>query len=138
MYRFQYVSDLHLEFRKKVLRIPPVAPFLLLAGDIGYPCRSLYREFLRYAAHDFEKVFLVAGNHEFYQGAKQGKNLRWFHPLSMTSILDKNMIMSISSTIPFMIFHTSVLSDLRFGAILIRKLLSFTTNSRSTKRERRL
>jgi len=89
MYRFQYVSDIHLEFRKKVLRIPPVAPFLLLAGDIGYPCRSLYREFLRYAAHDFEKVFLVAGNHEFYQGAKQGKNLRWFHPLSMTSILDK-------------------------------------------------
>lgn len=65
--RIQYVSDLHLEFTERgppVLR--PVAPILVLAGDIGNPTQPVYRDFLRDCAGRWEHVVVVAGNHEFY------------------------------------------------------------------------
>lgn len=73
--KFQLISDIHLEFGKKY-HIPVKAPYLLLAGDIGYPSGSMtyrpksesnaYLEFMEYISTKFEKVFFVAGNHEFY------------------------------------------------------------------------
>lgn len=65
----QCASDLHLEFRtiakfQDLLR--PVAPVLVLAGDIGRPDKPIYHEFLQYCSDNWSKVFLVAGNHEFY------------------------------------------------------------------------
>lgn len=65
--KIQYFSDVHLEFRKKIPRfIPRVAPVLVLAGDIGNPLSSLYSEFLQKMSDQFEKVFLIMGNHEYY------------------------------------------------------------------------
>jgi predicted phosphodiesterase len=69
---FQYVSDLHLEFRtysdlqKIVANIVPFAPYLVLAGDVGKPSHPNYAFFLTAMSKAFEHVFLVAGNHEFY------------------------------------------------------------------------
>lgn len=68
----QYVSDIHLETYKnsaavsfsKILK--PVAPYLALCGDIGYPGTPLYEPFLRYCSENFKHVFYIAGNHEFY------------------------------------------------------------------------
>jgi len=37
-----------------------------LAGDIGNPEQSHYREFLRQASKAFPTVLLISGNHEFY------------------------------------------------------------------------
>lgn len=64
--KIQYHSDLHLEFRKTLPTIIPKAPILVLAGDIGYPHQPIYTTFLQDVSSKFEKVFLIAGNHEYY------------------------------------------------------------------------
>jgi len=71
--KIQYFSDLHLElFRKKNLKfldlfLKPCAPILVLAGDIGNPFDVIYESFLCRVSKDFDKVFLVTGNHEYYK-----------------------------------------------------------------------
>lgn len=62
---FQYISDIHLE-KGNVIDITPIAPYLILAGDIGDPCAKQYQEFIQQMSIMFEKVFLVAGNHEYF------------------------------------------------------------------------
>jgi hypothetical protein len=67
--RIQYASDLHLELTDKTPFQPllkPVAPVLALAGDIGRPDRQSYRDFLYHCSRNWDKVFVTAGNHEFY------------------------------------------------------------------------
>jgi len=64
--RIQYASDLHLEFGSGPPRLFPVAPILVLAGDIGNPCQSVYQDFLSDCGRAWEHVVVVAGNHEFY------------------------------------------------------------------------
>ncbi|OIW23863.1 hypothetical protein CONLIGDRAFT_637104 [Coniochaeta ligniaria NRRL 30616] len=66
---FQILSDLHLEIGQQYqqFQVPPKAPNLVLAGDIG---RLIdyddYLQFLASQTSSFERVFLVLGNHEFY------------------------------------------------------------------------
>jgi len=65
----QIASDLHLEFEgalEKMPEIPVKAPCLALLGDIGFPQSERYQEFVLAQADRFKLVFLVAGNHEFY------------------------------------------------------------------------
>lgn len=70
---FQYVSDIHLEFMKKLPDIPVQSPFLFLAGDIGDPTKSHFSRFFQKVASQFQEVFYVAGNHEYYQPEKTMK-----------------------------------------------------------------
>ncbi len=70
----QYVSDIHLEFHDKQNKgalspemfIKPSAPYLALVGDIGIPELASYKVFLQWCSQNWKKVFLVAGNHEYY------------------------------------------------------------------------
>lgn len=70
----QYVSDIHLEFHDKhnngsiqpEIFIKPVAPYLALVGDIGIPDLVSYKVFLEWCSERWTHVFLVAGNHEYY------------------------------------------------------------------------
>ena len=64
----QYISDLHLEFYNELPKdlITPKAEILCLAGDIGYPYSLIYEEFLIKVNKEFKKVFLITGNHEYY------------------------------------------------------------------------
>lgn len=65
--RIQYASDIHLEFHTSYEDILiPSAPVLVLAGDIGWPGTALYADFLQWCSSHWDVVFLVAGNHEFY------------------------------------------------------------------------
>jgi len=69
--RFLLLSDIHLEFHKNVNRIIEKIPanpdkILVLAGDIGYPFCDAYSLFLQAMSRKHRKVFLVAGNHEYY------------------------------------------------------------------------
>eukprot|EP00761_Pharyngomonas_kirbyi_P013396 gb/GECH01013425.1/.p1 GENE.gb/GECH01013425.1/~~gb/GECH01013425.1/.p1 ORF type:complete len:269 (+),score=69.16 gb/GECH01013425.1/:1-807(+) len=67
--RFQMISDLHLEMGfnvKSMPEIPVKSPVLALLGDIGYPSKPKYEEFLLHQASRFERVYVVAGNHEYY------------------------------------------------------------------------
>ena len=66
----QYLSDVHLEFMSKPPKIKVMADVLCLAGDIGYPFSGIYREFLKQMSQSFTKVFLIAGNHEYYNSDK--------------------------------------------------------------------
>jgi len=60
----QYVSDIHLEKGfKRVIKAKK--PYLLLGGDIGYPNQENYKEFLLSTSQDFEKIFILTGNHEY-------------------------------------------------------------------------
>jgi predicted phosphohydrolase len=65
---FQYISDLHLErlVSGKFPRIAKHADTLLLCGDIGNVYKSNYKSFLNYTSNEFDKVFLITGNHEYY------------------------------------------------------------------------
>lgn len=70
VFNFQLLSDLHLEMPRRgtpsIFDLEPTAPYLVLAGDIGYPREKVYQRFLFAMAKKFQKVFVVAGNHEFY------------------------------------------------------------------------
>jgi predicted phosphodiesterase len=74
--RIQVFSDLHLEFTKKVFpHISPSTRYLFLAGDIGKLNTPNYEPFFQYCSHNWEKVFYVVGNHEFYHSYKTSDEL---------------------------------------------------------------
>lgn len=64
-FKIQYVSDVHLEFRKN-FEIIPYAPNLALCGDIGYPEQEYYQTFIKDCSKKFKNVFVIFGNHEYY------------------------------------------------------------------------
>lgn len=71
--KFQYASDLHLEFpqNRAYLYAHPIkqkADILLLAGDTNYLTETLEKDvFFLNDLRNFEHVYLVPGNHEFYK-----------------------------------------------------------------------
>jgi predicted phosphodiesterase len=65
--KIQYISDIHLEhYGENFLKLPVVAEYLALVGDIGYPSRNNYKEFIKWCSENYMKVFLILGNHEYY------------------------------------------------------------------------
>ena len=66
---FQIASDLHLEFytNGEYPELKPVSPYLLLAGDIGYPFHHSYKDYLKTVSPQYQKIFIISGNHEYYQ-----------------------------------------------------------------------
>ncbi len=113
---FQYASDIHTEMYKF---IPDVfsapfflevkAPYLLLAGDIGYPFHKNYFEFLQQLTPYYKHIFLTTGNHEYYQSkfervGPQQKSNEW-----MTAV--DNRVREISQSFSNVTFlqNTSVL-----------------------------
>ncbi len=63
--KFQIISDIHLEFISD-FKIEPKCDNLILAGDIGYPHDIDYKFFINCCSDKFKNVFLILGNHEFY------------------------------------------------------------------------
>lgn len=93
--KFQYFSDVHLEFyhgnTNKIKRLFELkkspAKILLLAGDIGKPNTSVYSFFLNMLSPVFEKIFITTGNHEYYK-----------IPMSMTDV--DNMCREVCRSLP--------------------------------------
>ena len=69
-FKFQLFSDIHIEFTKKIPKIPNLAPYLFLAGDIGKINTNNFKDFIEYANTYWKKVFYVCGNHEYYHSNK--------------------------------------------------------------------
>ncbi|NBO99349.1 MAG: hypothetical protein EBU90_04375 [Proteobacteria bacterium] len=65
-FSLQYVSDIHLEFHKEPFELKAVSKNLALCGDIGYLGTAKYNAFIKTCAQKFENVFVIFGNHEFY------------------------------------------------------------------------
>ena len=68
---FQYISDIHLEHYKleEIDKVIPElkADILILAGDIGYPEQIQYKTYIEKVSKIWKKVFVISGNHEYYQ-----------------------------------------------------------------------
>ena len=67
--RLQYCSDLHLNsWPEKNINfekiIEPVAPAIVLCGDIGQPDSSLLKLFFKWLSEQFKSVFWIPGHHE--------------------------------------------------------------------------
>lgn len=91
--KFQYASDLHLEFaqNKKALSkkpIQPAAEILLLAGDI-MPLHSIdqHQDFLNYLSDHFKMTYWLPGYHEFF-----GSDLAAY-PFSFEEAIRPNLIL---------------------------------------------
>jgi predicted phosphohydrolase len=72
---FQIISDLHLEKKKyndEFLHHSIKASNLILAGDIGNPLKSNYKNYLKYCSFHYKRVFLVLGNHEYWGNSING------------------------------------------------------------------
>lgn len=72
--KIQICSDLHLEFtnNRKWLKRNPIIPngeVLIIAGDTFY-LEKKYEDldFIKKVSDDFESVYLIPGNHEYYGG----------------------------------------------------------------------
>lgn len=66
MVKFQYISDIHLEFLKKIPKIKILANNICLLGDIGYPNTKIYQQFIKECSINYKNVFLLMGNHCYY------------------------------------------------------------------------
>lgn len=72
--RIQYISDIHLEYYdpknegviQPELFLTPNAEYLALCGDIGIPDLASYKPFLTWCSQHWKTVFILAGNHEYY------------------------------------------------------------------------
>ncbi|QKF94308.1 metallo-dependent phosphatase [Fadolivirus algeromassiliense] len=65
--KFQYISDIHLEYRNVLPTIKPIANNLALLGDIGNPFKENYLHFMRHASQNWDRIFIISGNHEYWQ-----------------------------------------------------------------------
>jgi predicted phosphohydrolase len=63
---FQLYSDLHLELKKVVPKLKPIAPYLILAGDITKVSHNSHIEFFDYCNKNWEKTFYIMGNHDYW------------------------------------------------------------------------
>lgn len=66
----QVVSDCHIERRKSIPKIEPLAEYLFLAGDIGHIEDHKYKLFMDYVSDNWKKIVIVLGNNEYYSKSK--------------------------------------------------------------------
>jgi hypothetical protein len=70
MVQIQYASDLHITDWPKGTAfesfLTPVAPILVLAGDICSAWDPLYKSFLAWCSRHWHLVIFITGNHEYY------------------------------------------------------------------------
>lgn len=67
--RLYYISDIHLELSEVSLNFnldSNCENYLALCGDIGSPFERNYENFLLEQSKKFKKVFIILGNHEYY------------------------------------------------------------------------
>ena len=65
-----YVSDLYFECCDNHPIIKNQGDILILGGDIGNPYENKYKIFLIDNSKNFNKVFLITSNHEYYSDGK--------------------------------------------------------------------
>ncbi len=102
--KIQYCSDLHLEFpeNKNFLDEYPIQPegeILLLAGDIlPFALQKKQFEFLDYIANNFEMVYWLPGNHEYYHYDVANVASPLFEKIYENVILVNNQTISYKKT----------------------------------------
>lgn len=62
----QIISDIHLEYTKKLPKFKYVSPNIALLGDIGNPRLNSYEKFLDVMSYSYDNIYLISGNHEYW------------------------------------------------------------------------
>ena len=119
----QYASDLHLENKKNQIwletnPLQPVAPYLILAGDIMQLDQEYEKEsFWDYIAEHWKQTYVLPGNHEFYG-----------HTVDLNHSLDLKI--DIRPTIQ-LVNNQSI--DIKGNTFLFTTLWSHITNHKTQK-----
>lgn len=96
--KVQIISDIHLEmysnsFRdfKSIIKKDDECNILFMAGDIGHLEHETFKPFLDYVSSNWEDVYYVLGNHEFYQINKKQSDIIPMENLQLlySSIIDE-------------------------------------------------
>ena len=82
-FSIQIFSDIHIELWDKLPIIPIKAKYLFLAGDICQLNHLLFYPFLSFCSKNWEKVFYIPGNHEFYSNRKNYNELNFEYDLKI-------------------------------------------------------
>jgi predicted phosphodiesterase len=105
--QIQVLSDIHFEVCKNPERLldkilppyPEKNTVLVLAGDIGYIGSEIYMKYIEKCSELYDAVFLVAGNHEYYNSSLETVNnlahtLKWpsnVYYLDRTSVIHRGV-----------------------------------------------
>lgn len=80
----QVYSDIHMEVWDKVPVFPITAKYLFLAGDICKLNHPLFYPLFDYCSSNWEKIFYIPGNHEYYSESKNYNELLFEYKLKLT------------------------------------------------------
>ncbi len=131
--KIKYFSDLHLEFLpqlksgwvEKLLKnnstdLTNSIDVLVLAGDIGDPFSTMYKEFLIQINQLFPRTYLITGNHEYYNKNKKSQSIE------SIDLIIKDIIESLSlSNIKFLSNSYDDWGGFRFvGSTLWSKIIN--------------
>jgi predicted phosphodiesterase len=102
----KFISDLHLEFcdaqeRLNILEIIGCGEVLVLAGDLGDPFEKYYSDLFAYVSSNFEKVFCICGNHEYYNHKMDKTNKKFAQLCNEYGVVNMNQNMIEYNNIRF-------------------------------------
>lgn len=80
----QVFSDIHIEYWNKLPSIEVKSKYLFLAGDICQLRHPLFYKFFDYCSANWEKVFYVPGNNEFYDNKKNYNELSFEYKYTLS------------------------------------------------------
>lgn len=63
---FYIISDIHSELSKSIPNLIFPTQNIALCGDIGNPFMDTYKKILDICSEHYQHVFVIAGNHEYY------------------------------------------------------------------------
>ncbi len=103
--KIQICSDLHLEFARNRAWLAehpliPAGDILLIAGDTYYLDQDYGSlDVIQRLAHDFERVYLIPGNHEYYGGFDVASALQPMHQILLENVfMVNNQVVEIEDT----------------------------------------
>src|SRR4051812_163789 len=88
--RFQFISDLHLEFYENETELKQViqdvadsacASYLFIPGDLGYPFEKHYEQALEKWSQTWKHIVLNIGNHECYNHKTDSTTSKTIHTI---------------------------------------------------------
>jgi predicted phosphohydrolase len=109
--KIQYCSDLHADMghQPNYLEnntIIPSADILVLAGDIHRASLEDNNQIFNWLSQNFERVFWLPGNHEFYNGVNVNKFKSILHPIRDNVFLVNNQSITLEGEDTTLFFST--------------------------------
>lgn len=110
--KFQICSDLHLEFPKnnawlKENLLIPSAEVLIIAGDTYHLDKNYATlNFIKQVSKDFKEVYIIPGNHEYYNGYNFGSTTK---PTNKQILTNVHLVNNVSIEIEEIQFIFSIM-----------------------------